>query len=80
MPLPAREVEPSLIHKLGCVRQDRKHRVFVLDVKGQRVAHTMMSHGHRELSDGMLSKMAQQLGIARRQLIEIVRCTISRAK
>jgi ABC-type sugar transport system ATPase subunit len=80
MPLPAREVESALVHKLGFVRQDRKHRVFALHVKEQRVASTMMSHGHQELSDRMLSEMAQQLGIARRQFIEIVRCTMSRTK
>jgi hypothetical protein len=78
MPLPARLVESALVNKLGFRRENRKHKFYLLEIAGNLVRKTMISHGERQIGDKLLSTMARELGITRRQLEDIVACTLSR--
>lgn len=78
MPLPARLVESALVNKLGFRRENRKHKFFLLEISGNVVRKTMISHGERQISDRLLSAMAREIGITRRQWEAIVDCTLSR--
>lgn len=78
MPLLVRDLEAMLVNKLGFTWRDGKHRIYSLEVRGLRVASTALSHGERELGDNRVSEMARQLGIARKQLLALVQCTLNR--
>lgn len=78
MPLPARKIDRALVHKVGFIRQDRRHRVYLLIAAGCVVAQTPMSHGAREIDDSLIARMARQTGLTPRQFRDLVNCPLTR--
>jgi hypothetical protein len=78
MPLSARKVDRALVHKAGFIRQDRRHRVYLLEVAGRTVAQTLMSHGAREIDDSLIALMARQIGLTSQQFKDLVNCPLTR--
>lgn len=78
MPLPAREVDRALTNKLGFERQERRHRVYLLNIGGHTVAQTLISHSAKEVDDKILSMIARQIGVNRSQLQDIVSCSLNK--
>jgi hypothetical protein len=78
MSIPARRMHAVLVNKLGFYVEERRHRVYLLEVRGKTVAQTLMSHGARELDDRLLGLVARQMGVTLSQLKALVKCTLSR--
>lgn len=72
MPASARKVDRVLRKSLGFERRMGKHKVYFLKVGRRVVAQTLISHGSKEISDSLLSSMARQMGITRRQLMDLI--------
>lgn len=80
MPLDSRKVRACLENKLKCEVRDTHHTFFDLVVGSTIVATTKMSHGGGEISDGITSKMARQLGVSTKVFRDCVSCTVDRAE
>lgn len=77
MPKPAKDVAASL-KKKGFVPSNSDHIKYYLHVGGRRtVIRTKVSHGEKEISDNLLSLMARQLKLTRKQLMDLVDCPLS---
>ena len=75
MPCPARDMRAALMLKLGCVEsRGQRHMRYHVYRDGQLIARTIMSHGIRELSDGLIGQMAKQLCIRTQVLRQIYEC------
>jgi len=72
MPVPARKLDNLLANVLGFERRLGRHQMYVLRVGERQVVRTMISHGAREVGDDLLSLMARQMGIALRQLKDLL--------
>lgn len=72
MPASVRKVDRLLRKKLGFERRMGKHKVYFLQIGERVVAQTLISHGSNEISDNLLSAMARQMGITRRQLMALI--------
>ncbi len=82
MPRPKAQVEAGLLAK-GFVQRETHHRYFVSmshDGKVSR-ARTKTSHTPRmkDIPDNLLSQMAHQCALTKRQLLELVDCPLDRA-
>lgn len=79
MPRKQTDVERAL-QKKGFKQSESHHRFFVYYSKGgQKTAvNTKTSHGHSEVSDDLLSKMARQLKLNRGEFLDLVDCPLSR--
>ena len=79
MPRKARRVESALLAK-GFHRLDSKHlkfRYHRLD-GGRTAVRTVMSHGgNRDVADALLSRMARQCGLSRREFERLIDCPMS---
>jgi predicted RNA binding protein YcfA (HicA-like mRNA interferase family) len=76
-PIKAREVESALLKK-GFELDQRHHRFFFLVVDGRSSGiFTRISHGHEDIGDKILGRMARQMKIKRRELDEFVSCSMS---
>jgi hypothetical protein len=75
-----REVRRALTGKLGMTLDVAKgHPLFAFWHDGQIVAKTHISHGAgKEVSDGVISAMARQLGIRAPELRGAIDCSVSR--
>jgi hypothetical protein len=74
MPIPARKIVSGL-DKLDAERKDSRdiiYRVFSDD--GTLIAKTKISHGSSEISDNLVSQIAKQLFLRKKQLMWIVDC------
>lgn len=80
MPRPQRDVEAALLRK-GFVQHETDHSYFVyFRTNGQKsVFKTKTSHGAREISDPLLGQMARQVGLNKRDFLDLVDCPMSRA-
>lgn len=69
MPRKQADVERALTRK-GFKQSESHHRFFIYHSKAGRktLVKTKTSHGQREISDDLLSKMAQQVKLARGEL------------
>jgi hypothetical protein len=77
MPRPARQVSSALLRK-GFKSWDSDHAVFELWIDGRKSPiHTKISHGEREIHDGLLAAMARQLKLKRAQFDDLVECPLS---
>lgn len=79
MPRPQRDVEASLLRK-GFQQSENDHHYFIywqLDGKKSRF-RTKTSHGHREISDDLLSQMSKQVGLVNRDFQGLLDCPLSR--
>jgi len=72
MPVAARKLDGILVNVLGFQRRMGKHQIYVLEVDGQFVARTLISHGVREIGDDLMAIVARQMGITLSQLKGIV--------
>lgn len=81
MPIPAPELRAALIGKLGFESSGSgkgPHEKYVLKTGGAYLAHTMVPRGRSDLGDPLLSMIARQLGVSRRDVYLMVACTMDR--
>ena len=79
MPRKARRVQTALLAK-GFRIQDSRHRRFTYyRLRGTATnVRTVMSHGgNRDIDDSLLSKMARQCGLSRREFLRLVDCPMT---
>jgi|GEM_PF-3664608 len=55
-----------------------KHDKFRLRVDGKYLAHTVVSRGHNDISEVISSLIARQLGVSKRDLHQMIDCTLDR--
>jgi hypothetical protein len=81
LPRDKREVEAALQSK-GFSRDERDHRYFIYySEEGKRTpVKTRTSHGTstRTLGDDLISQMARQCGVTRKDFLALVDCPLSR--
>ncbi len=78
------EIEVGLRKKgFKPTHQGSDHNWFIyVSLEGQKAkgARTKTSHGRGvDLSDGLLAQMARQVGLTKKQFLELVDCPLSRA-
>jgi len=79
MPLAATELRRALVGKFGFSEAGSgrgPHDKYRLEVDGQWMAHTLISGGASDLSDSILGQIARQLGVTRREVYEMVGCSM----
>lgn len=74
----SREIERALLKK-GFVRKDRKDRLYILMYDGQKSRiSTILSHtSNMDYGDSLLSAVADQMKLSKRELLQFVECTMS---
>jgi hypothetical protein len=72
---PVRVVRQALLDK-GAV-QDENHHMFHKEVEGVTHLITRISHGAREISDGLAKAMAAQCCLRLKEFWELVECPLS---
>ena len=80
MPLPAKDVRAALLKK-GFKQRNTKDEMYNFYVAGKKtVVWTKISHGEKEIHDGLLGTMAKrQMRIPRKELDRFVECALSEA-
>jgi predicted RNA binding protein YcfA (HicA-like mRNA interferase family) len=80
MPRDAADIAKALLRK-GFQEKGGDHRFYhlIVDEKKTRV-FTKMSHGKKEVPDNLLSVMARQAGLTRKQFLELVDCPLSQGQ
>src|SRR5579863_4648319 len=74
MPKRAKDVAGGLESK-GFRRENSKDVHYRLYVDGKKtVIYTMISHGEKEIHDGLLGTMARQVKLSRRQFNDLIDC------
>jgi hypothetical protein len=64
--------------KKGFEERQSSHQYLVLFVDGKKTSiSTFVSHGKKEIGDGLMHKMAKQLSLPHEQFCELVDCTMS---
>ena len=77
MPRSAREVTTALLQK-GFRKRHNDHAFFHLWVAGQKTPIlTKVSHGEKEIGDGLLGRMARQLRLTGKQFRELIDCSLT---
>jgi hypothetical protein len=75
--LPAKDIERALLDK-GFHFHDTHHRRFFLVVDGKRTAiSTKISHGERECGASLVSVMARQVRLSRKNFLLLVKCSLT---
>lgn len=74
MPYDARRMAGALKRKLGAQEESGRHMHYKVYYKDCLVGATLISHGAKEISDGLASSMAKQLCITLRVLDRIYAC------
>ncbi len=79
MPRDRRIVDKGLLKK-GFVKSERDHTYYTFHTTSgvKTSVFTKVSHGAREISDNLLSKMSRQVRLSRSEFDELIDCTISR--
>ncbi len=73
----AREIKESLTKK-GFIAFQRDHTYLFLRVEGRKPrVHTKISHGRGEYGDNLLSFVAKELHISRKQFADLLDCPLS---
>jgi predicted RNA binding protein YcfA (HicA-like mRNA interferase family) len=82
MPRKHKDIRTALEAKGFVPEATRKHIHFVFeDSEGKTTtARTMLSHdaGSSDIGDGLLGKMARQIGISRAEFLSLVDCPLSK--
>lgn len=82
MPRKHRDVRSGLEAKGFVVDDQRRHIVLVYeDLQGRTTtARTLISHGAggNEIHDSLLRKMARQVGLTRKDFLQLIDCPMSR--
>jgi len=77
MPKDARRVAKGL-KKKGFFTDQGDHTFYHLCVNGKKtVVYTKISHGEDEIHDELLGKMARQVGLNKRDFIDLIDCPLS---
>jgi hypothetical protein len=73
------KIESALLRK-GFIQDDTHHHYYIYrNISGQKTAkRTRMSHGtaYKTIGDPLLGEMARQLGLVKKQFLELVDCTL----
>ncbi len=79
MPSKHAAIEHGLKNK-GFVVADSHHHYFIYySIDGKKTTvKTKTSHGHREISDGLIAKMARQVKVSRSEFLDLIDCPLSR--
>jgi len=77
MPMPVKDIAASLLRK-GFQSTGGDHVFYHLWVNGKKTAiFTKVSHGEKEVSDGLIGKMARQTRLSRKDFCRLVECSLS---
>jgi predicted RNA binding protein YcfA (HicA-like mRNA interferase family) len=77
MPRSAREVAANLERK-GFIADDGDHTFYRLFVDGKNTGiRTKISHGEKEIHDGLLSQMAKQTRLVRKEFLDLIDCPMT---
>ncbi|GMU22669.1 MAG: hypothetical protein AMXMBFR13_27540 [Phycisphaerae bacterium] len=77
MPRSAREVAANLERK-GFIADDGNHTFYRLFVDGKNTGiRTKISHGEKEIHDGLLSQMAKQTRLVRKEFLDLIDCPMT---
>lgn len=77
MPRDAREVGTNLERK-GFTTSQGDHVFYRLFVNGKNTGiRTKISHGEREIGDGLLGQMAKQTCLVKKEFLELVDCPMT---
>jgi predicted RNA binding protein YcfA (HicA-like mRNA interferase family) len=77
MPKPAKVVAAGLESK-GFRRENSKDVHYRLFVHGKKtIIYTMISHGEKEIHDGLLGTMARQVKLTRKQFNDLIECPLT---
>ncbi|MGL4514888.1 MAG: type II toxin-antitoxin system HicA family toxin [Lacipirellulaceae bacterium] len=80
MPRDAKQVSAALMKK-GFVPDEGDHTYYRLFVGGKNTGiRTKISHGEKEIHDGLLAQMARQTKLVRRDFLKLVDCPLSEAE
>lgn len=78
MPIKASKIESALRKKGFTEDVSKSHKKYVMIIDGKKTdINTHTSHGHKEIDDTMMNKMAKQMRITRRQFDLFAECTLS---
>jgi len=81
MTVSVRDMERTLLSKLGFVKSEKDHHVYhLLDIDGMKIIRTKLSHGSRgkSISKGIFGAIARQTALNKSQLQNAVKCPLSR--
>jgi predicted RNA binding protein YcfA (HicA-like mRNA interferase family) len=77
MPRDAKEVAANLKRK-GFTLDEGDHTFYRLFVDGKNTGiRTKISHGEREIHDGLLAQMAKQTKLVKKEFLELVDCPLT---
>jgi predicted RNA binding protein YcfA (HicA-like mRNA interferase family) len=77
MPRDAKDVAAGLAVK-GFVRREGDHHFYSLLVGGKKTGIiTKVSHGEKEIHDGLLAQMAKQTRLVKKDFLDLVDCPLS---
>ena len=77
MPKNARDVKSALARK-GFRLKENDHTFFHLFVDGRKtVVYAKISHGEKQIGDKLLSLMARQMRLSRREFVDLIDCALS---
>lgn len=69
----------SAMKAKGFVEKNKDHKFFYLVVDGKYVGvHTKVSHGSNEINDFHINQMSKQIGIKKKQFVDLVDCSFSK--
>ena len=74
-----RDIQRALLSK-GFRQHDLHHRYLELFVDGKASGiRTYLSHGTKDYGDGLLARVAQQLHLSKRELLQLIDCDLDEA-
>ena len=77
MPKAAKDVAAGL-EKKGFHRDNSKDVHYRLFIDGEKtIIYTMISHGEKEIHDGLLGTMARQVKLPRKQFNDLIDCPLA---
>lgn len=77
MPKDAKDVGAGL-EKKGFIAREGDHTFYHLHVGGKKTAiYTKISHGEREIGDRLIAMMARQVGLNKRDFLDLVDCPLT---
>jgi len=66
------------LSKKGFRESQSSHARLTFFIDGQKSSvFTFVSHGKKEISDGLMHKMARQVGLSHKQFCELVDCSMT---
>jgi len=77
MPRGEREVGAGLLKK-GFLARENDHTFYHLYVAGKKTpVYTKISHGEREIGEKLLGMMARQVGLSKRDFLDLIDCPLT---